>query len=175
MNFNEESKWWTCFISLFWKDVSTNIYLQHSVILGNVHEMQTLSVFCQIFKKLLSLQVWTDISEWDLLTLPCSTREKNLSASLLKAVIFISPCWPAHFHVTAFRCMDKTKNCNVWHMLTCKRQIFRPLYSSTHTLIHYLKGEELALSSRITPCADIGLVCDSGSDSPPRDINRIDT
>lgn len=60
-------------------------------------------------------------------------------------------------------------------MLTCKRQILRPRYSSTHTFIHYLKGEELALSLRITPCADIGLVCDSGSDSPSRDINRIDT
>lgn len=62
----------------------------------------------------------------------------------------------------------------MWHVLTCNRQIFRALYSSTHTLIHYVKGEELALSSRITPGADIGLAGDSGSDSPPRDINRVD-
>lgn len=55
------------------------------------------------------------------------------------------------------------------------REIFRPLHSSTHTLIHYLKGEELALSSRVTPVADTGLVGDSGSDSPPRDVHRVDT
>lgn len=48
------------------------------------------------------------------------------------------------------------------------------LYSSTHTLIHNVKGEELALSFRVTPGADVGLVGDSGSDSPPRGIHRVD-
>lgn len=51
----------------------------------------------------------------------------------------------------------------------------RPLF--THALIHYLKGEELALSSRVTPVADAGLVGDSGSDGPTRhraDIDSID-
>lgn len=56
------------------------------------------------------------------------------------------------------------------------KQIFRrPLHWSTHTLIHYFKGEELSLSSGVTPGADIGLVGDPGSDSPPRDIHRVDT
>lgn len=45
---------------------------------------------------------------------------------------------------------------------------------STHTLIHYLKREELSLSFRVTPGADTGLVGDSGSDSPPTDIKRGD-
>lgn len=52
-----------------------------------------------------------------------------------------------------------------------------PCPSFTHALIHYLKGEELALSSRVTPVADAGLVGDSGSDGPPRhraDIDSID-
>ena len=53
-------------------------------------------------------------------------------------------------------------------------QIFRPPRSSTHTLIHYLKREELALPFRVTPVADTGLVGDSASDSPPRDKHRED-
>lgn len=54
------------------------------------------------------------------------------------------------------------------------RKIFRPLHSSTHTFIYYLKREELALSFRVAPVADTGLVGDSGSDSPPRDTHRVD-
>lgn len=45
--------------------------------------------------------------------------------------------------------------------------LIRPLYSSTYTLIHYLEGEELALSFGVTPRANARLVGDSGSDSPP--------
>lgn len=60
-------------------------------------------------------------------------------------------------------------------MLTCNRELVRALSSSTHTFIHYLKREELALSSRITPGADIGLAGDSGSESPPREIIAVDT
>lgn len=52
------------------------------------------------------------------------------------------------------------------------RQIFRLF---THTFIHYIKREKLSLSFRVTPRTDIGLVGDSGSDSPPRDKNRIYT
>lgn len=58
-------------------------------------------------------------------------------------------------------------------MLTCMHITDRYPGLSTHTFIHYLKGEKLSLSSRVTPGTDIGLVGDSGSDSPPRDINRI--
>lgn len=54
-------------------------------------------------------------------------------------------------------------------------QICRYLHSSTHTLIQYLKGEELALSSGVTPGADTGFVGDSGSDSPPEEIHTADT
>lgn len=39
---------------------------------------------------------------------------------------------------------------------------------STHTFIQYIKREKLSFSFRVTPGADIGLVGDSGSDSPPR-------
>lgn len=49
------------------------------------------------------------------------------------------------------------------------------MHAHTHTLIHYLKGEELALSFRVTPGADAGLVGDSGSDSPPWDAHRVDS
>lgn len=43
---------------------------------------------------------------------------------------------------------------------------------ATHTLVNYLKGKELALSSWVTPVADIGLVGYSGFDSPPRERQR---
>lgn len=53
------------------------------------------------------------------------------------------------------------------HIKMQQSDLIRPLYSSTYTLIHYFKGEELALSSGVTPRANARLVGDSGSDSPP--------
>lgn len=45
--------------------------------------------------------------------------------------------------------------------------VITPPTDVTHALIHYLKGEELPLPSRVTPGTDIGLGSDSGSDRPP--------
>lgn len=55
--------------------------------------------------------IWKSGTKRHLLTFPCSTKEKNLSTSLLKAVIFISPCWSE----------DSMKHENTYRMSTNKQ------------------------------------------------------
>lgn len=100
------------------------------------------------------------------LTFPCSTKEKNLSTSLLKAVIFISPWWPKN---------SMKQNITTWKHTDVHQQTgMIALDSNTHAFIYYLKGEELSFSSRVAPVADTRLVHDSGSDGPSRREDTCD-
>lgn len=99
------------------------------------------------------------------LTFPCSTKEKNLSTSLLKTVIFISPCGSKN---------TVKQNIPTWRHACTHKQVRWPLDCNTHTFIYYLKGEKLSFSSWITPVADTGLVHDSGSDGPSRGEDTSD-
>lgn len=146
--------------------ISQVLYLTKVISIIQQHGLMGTSCFLQgikpmTFGKIWDLTFWSQELKGTWLTFPCSTKEKNLSTSLLKAVIFISPCWSE----------DSMK----WYIPTWKHIQYihwqtstLALNSNTHTFIYYLKGEELSFSFGVTPVANTGLVHDSGSDGPSR-------
>lgn len=78
--------------------ISQVLYLTKVISIIQQHGLMGPSCFLQgikslTFGKIWNLTFWSQELKGTWLTFPCSTKEKNLSTSLLKAVIFISLCW----------------------------------------------------------------------------------